>query len=183
MSKRYGRNQKRAHRAQIAALTEAHERESKLAAHIGREVRSLRHEMEEWDNEIARLLGEYSAFRRQTPVVESRSPMREIPIMPRRHTMICAESVTSTFSTVEACIRERMFRFIAYCHTDDIQMRRIVRLIEYDRRTDEWAYSVSEPMLRAGFDRREVEYLAQHIARDFVAAFNRKRKEAGFVRA
>lgn len=182
MSKRYGRNQKRAHRAQIAALTEAHERESKLAAHLGREVRSLRHEMEEWDDEIARLLGEYSAFRRQTPVVESRQPMREIPIMPRRHTMSYVK-VTSTFSTVETYIRERMFRFISYCQTDDIQMRRIVRLIEHDGRTDEWAYSVSEPMLRAGFDNREIEYLSQQIARAFVAAFNRKRKEAGFVRA
>ena len=180
MSKRYGRNQKRAHRAQIAALTEAHERESKLAAHLGREVRSLRHEMEEWDDEIARLLGEYSAFRRQTPVVETGNPMREIPIMPRRHTMSYAGDVTINASTY---IRERMFRFIAYCQTDDIHMRRIMRLIEHDRRTDEWAYSVSELMLRAGFDNREVEYLAQQIAREFVAAFNRKRKEAGFVRA
>jgi hypothetical protein len=109
-----------------------------------------------------------------------RSPMREIPIMPRRHTMSYASDLTIT---AETYIRERMFRFIAYCQTDDIHMRRIVRLIEHDRRTDEWAYSVSEPMLRAGFDEREVEYLAQHIARAFVAAFNRKRKEVGFVRA
>lgn len=183
MAQRYGRRRKRAHLARIAELTEAHQRETSLCRHLGSEVRRLNSRMEEWDDEITRLLGEYSAFRRETPVVETSHPLRELPIRPRIADAYRSLAMAGGFPEMETMVRERMYRFFVFCDQDDMRMRQIIRLIEHDRRTGEFAYSISEAVLRTGFGQREIEYLAMKIAREMSDAFNRRRDERKTDRA
>ena len=183
MAQRYGRNRKRAHLAKIAELTAAHEREANLAKHLGSEARRLRQELEGWDDEITRLLGEYSSFRRTTPVVETTRPLREVPIRPRIRDAYARMAEVGDLVSMDSLTRERMFRFIVMCEPDDVAMRRFVRLIEHDGRTDGFVYSISEAMLLGGLGERDIEYLVREIARQLVRAFNQRRIDRKFVRA
>jgi hypothetical protein len=178
MAQRYGRRRKRAHLAKIAELTESHQREVSLSIHLGSEVRRMRRELEDWDEEITRLLGEYSAFRRATPIVETTEPMREVPIRPRLRDALLRSVAAGEFLEMEQITRERMYRFIVLCEKDEMRMRRIIRLVEHDGLAGEFAYSISESMFRYGFGPREEEYLARKITHSFVVEFNKKRAES-----
>lgn len=186
MAQRYGRNRKRANLAKIAELTAAQEREAGLAKYLGCELRRLRQELEDWDDEITRLLGAYSSFRRTTPVVETTHPLREVPIRPRIRDAYVRMDKAGEFVSMESFesfTRERMLRFIVMCESDDVGFRRIIRLVEHDSRTDAYAYSISEAMLRSGLGERDIEYLAREIARQFTTAFNQRLTDRQFVRS
>ena len=171
MAQRYGRSRKRAHLAEIARLGEAHQREAALTRSLASKLNNLQDEVRNWDDEITRLLGAYTAFQRATPVVKTSYPLRELPIRPRLADEFKSGPV-GAMVTEEYLIRDRMFRFVVLCHDEHLRMHRIVRLIEHDRRTGEYAYSVNDVMLRLGFGQRDVEYLSQQIARSFVSMHN-----------
>lgn len=171
MSKRYGRNQKRQHRARIAALEEMHEMDRALLAERSAELSSLKLEVYEWDEEIRRLLGEYSALRRNTPELRSNHPIREMPIFePAPYRYEPDVTLTMTMPT-----RERMRRFVFTIRKDDMRMQRLIRFMEADG-DGGVAYAISETALAHGFGKREIAYMAHEIASSMAGHWNNERR-------
>lgn len=85
MSKRYGRNQKRRAREQIELLAGVAVSAQRHAESATSEVRRLRGMIQDWDGDIKRMLGAYSAFRgypdsisvRHLPKTGQRMPVQE----------------------------------------------------------------------------------------------------------
>lgn len=171
MGKRYGRNQKRQHRARIAALEEMHEMDRAILRRTSAELAALKSEVEEWDEEIRRLLGEYSALRRNTPEFRSNHPIREMSIRdpaPSRYEPDVA--LTMTMQT-----RERMRRFVFTIRKDDMRMQRLIRFMETDG-DGGVAYVISETALAHGFGKREIAYMAHEIASNMALHWNNERR-------
>ena len=167
MASRYGRKQRRQHRERIAAL------EDEVAAAWARESRalaraaSLDNEMHNWDEEIRRLLGAYSAFRRTTPEMTSPYPIREMPIMDRVRPFAYSDRIEMD---ALPC-RERISRFVLSLDRDDVSLQRLIRFMESDGKGGV-AYAMSEHALKHGMGRREVEYLFRSIAENMVKHWN-----------
>lgn len=180
MGKRYGRNQKRRHREQIAALHETHVIDRALLDRTSMRAAELDSEMREWDEEIRRLCGEYSALRRVTPELKSRHPIREMPIVePLGTRPFGGEMEISASMTMN--VRERMRRFVFTLEHDDMRMQRLIRFMEADGRGGV-AYAISDLALERGFGRREIAYLANEIATNMARHWNgqqaKERKKA-----
>lgn len=169
MSKRYGRNQKRRHRDRIAALEQSQEMDRALLSRVSSELSSLRSEVEQWDEEIRRLLGEHSALRRETHEVLSRNPLREVPIRMPVSKPYDVEAMDMVQPTMWA--RERMRRFVFTIQKDDLRMQRLIRFMEIDGYGGV-AYSISETALAQGFGRREIAYMAHEIATNMAGHWN-----------
>lgn len=170
MGKRYGRNQKRRAREQIAALEESHIMDRALLADVSKRAAELDAEMREWDEEIRRLLGTYSALRRRTPEMLSSHPIREMPIHePISHMSRFDGEISMSEMTIP--VRERMRRFIFTLSRDDIRMQRLIRFMETDGKGGV-AYSISEHAIANGFGRREIAYLAHEIASNMAGHWN-----------
>ena len=171
MASRYGRNQKRRARERIAALEKAHEMDRALLDYISKKAASLDAEMRQWDDEVRRLCGEYSALRRKTPTMETNHPIREMPILGRVG-RVYAEAAIAEASPMAT--RERMRRFVFSMDRDDMRLQQLIRFKETDGRGNVVAYSVSETALKHGFGPRDVDYLAREIAHNMVRFFNQK---------
>lgn len=167
MGKRYGRNQKRQHRARIAALEEMREMDRAILRRTFADLAALKSEVEEWDEEIRRLLGEYSAFRRDTPEFRSNHPIREMPIIEPAPSAWEPDAVL----TIPVPTRERMRRFIFTINKDDMRMQRLIRFMETDGMGGV-AYSISETALMQGFGKREIAYMAHKIAANLAEHWN-----------
>lgn len=171
MANRYGRNQKRRHREQIAALQEASQMDRALLDRVSKRAADLDAEMTAWDEEIRRLLGTHSALRRRTPEMQSSRPIREMPIMQR---ITSYDAMGSDVLEMPANTRERMRRFVFTLERDDMRMQKLIRFMETDGRGGV-AYAISETALAQGFGRREIAYLAHEIAAKMVGHFNSER--------
>lgn len=171
MGNRYGRNQKRQHRERIAALEKMHEIDRALLGKVSADLTSLRDEVEEWDEEIRRLLGNHSALRRDTPEIVSSNPIREMPLREPIQSLYGSDAAHITMAMPT---RERMRRFIFTIRKDDLRMQRLIRFMEADG-AGGVAYSISETALRQGFGRREIAYMAHEIASNLVDYWNGQR--------
>lgn len=79
MSRRYGRNQKRAHRQRIANLEEAYAREQHLLAYIRNQLDALRVEVEDAKRELGQ---DHFAFQPRTvPDPGSRNGVFRLPVL------------------------------------------------------------------------------------------------------
>jgi uncharacterized coiled-coil protein SlyX len=170
MSKRYGRNQKRRARERIAALEEAHTMDRALLADVSKRAADLDAEMREWDEEIRRLLGHYSALRRHTPQMQSSYPIREMPIHEPISRMSRFDGEIS-MSEMTMSVRERMRRFVFTIRRDDMRMQRLIRFMEIDGRGGV-SYAISERAIANGFGKREISYLAHEIASNMAHHWN-----------
>lgn len=167
MSKRFGRNQRRKMREEIARKTEAHERASALASYQSDIARRLEQELRDWDDEITHLLGVYSAFRRTTPDLSSRHPLREMPIEERlSFAQAWREVDLSVMMQPIEMMRVRMFRFLTSIDQEPVRMNWLIRLIETNYHEATVGYSMADPLWRhGGFGPRDVDWLARDIAR------------------
>lgn len=170
MSQRYGRKRKRAHLARITALEEENQRENALLRDKSRRLADLESEVVEWDAEIKRQFGEYSAIRRRTPQITSQYPIREMavyqPLSPRFDAYDLAAPMVM--------VKERMRRFVFERHDDVETMRRHMRFVDVDGRGGV-TYTMSEPAVSRGFGPREEEHIARTIARSMVNHWNGKK--------
>jgi hypothetical protein len=80
MAKRYGRNQRRRHREQIAALEAAYERETALLRDISAKLTRLRQQIYTWDCDVREMLGGYSALLVDTGRMRTDQPFLRIGI-------------------------------------------------------------------------------------------------------
>lgn len=171
MSKRYGRNQKRRARERIAALEEAHTMDRALLADVSKRAADLDAEMREWDEEIRRLMGSYSALRRHTPEMQSSHPIREMVICEPLMNMAGFDAMDNELSSMTMSVRERMRRFVFTMKRDDMRAQRLIRFMEIDGKGGV-AYAISECAIANGFGKREISYLAHKIASNMAHHWN-----------
>lgn len=167
MSKRYGRNQKRRHRERIAALEVSEQRLGDRAARSERALSTLRSEVADWDEEIRRLLGSYSAFQKDVPTFATDHPIREMPAMERLQPY--ADYGADIPFSMAMSQHIRMQRYITTIESDPIRWSKLIRFVEADRRGAHVAYSMSDEMvMQAKFGPREMHYLAERIAYELI---------------
>lgn len=171
MSKRYGRNQKRAHRARIAELERSSALEADKGADARRKYGDLQSAVTEWDDEIRRLLGTYSALRFKTQEMETSHPIREMAVMQEVRPWSMDDG--SLISPSAAEFRERMCRWVLKIEEDPMQYRRLFRFTETNGTGMVVAYSLSmDQFMLHGFGPRDELHLAREIARRMVQHVN-----------
>lgn len=178
MGKRYGRNQRRRHREEIAALhsqvgrfKEAHERESGLARHFANRVRELEDLIREWDSELTSLFGHYTALRSK-PALHEGQPIRQLPVRrPVRPRVdfggqVSMDDMTNSIENIRA--------FVFKVHLDPLLMSRLFRFIERDGRGG-ITYAISEHQLTTvGLGPRDVRMVAEMVAKYLVDGINKE---------
>lgn len=182
MGKRYGRNQRRRHREEIAALNsqvgrlkEAHERESGLARHFASRIRELEELIREWDGELTSLFGHYTALRSK-PALHEGQPIRQLPVRrpvrPRADFggHVSMDDMTNSIENIRA--------FVLQVRRDPPRMSRLFRFIERDGRGGV-TYAISEYQLATvGLGPRDVRMVAEMIANYLVDGINREFRDA-----
>lgn len=128
MSSRYGRNKRRAHREEIARLTEAYEMAAALAARGYERLRQLQTQVTEWDGEIARILGERSAFRSSLPAVKAYG--RPLRVAALRERISMARITEAPMLESLEIATEKLRTFVLHCDQDYEQLRRHIRFRE-----------------------------------------------------
>lgn len=181
MARRYGRNQRRAHRETITRQEREIEMAKRDVVNAWKRSKELEQEMLDWDEEIRRLLGDYSAFRRQTPELATQHSIREMPARLPTASFLWGpgESMTMTMTepvTEPASSRISIARFVASIDHHDLRMETTVRFREVNLGKGESAYCISDSMLAwcGGMGKREVQWLAHEIAKKLVAMFNER---------
>lgn len=169
MAKRYGRNQRRRHREAISQLTHELHEEADRALQLYRDLHLLKEKVEEWDADVRRLLGTYSAFRFKTAKWKTDERLRRIPIeldVPPLTLRQRTESMpTHTVSAVDLC------RLVIESEEDHLRLRQVVRLfVERSDGSNElhFAYAADYfQLMKLG--RRDLAPMAEGIARAFYA--------------
>lgn len=179
MAARFGRNKRRAARQAVATAEAAAEAAKRRLSEeyiqiikFGDEHRALVKRVEEWDADVRRMLGEYSAFRFEAgrQKVQHPDPFRKVHVerpmrVPTRldDAVPTAEMIHSTFITLK--------RFVIRSDDDEIRLRKIIRLIvEYQGEEElHFAYDIDgKALMRLG--ERDRRHLAQDVTDNLVAA-------------
>jgi|GEM_PF-6876113 hypothetical protein len=165
MSRRYGRNQKRAHRQRIVELEEAYTRERHLLAYLRNQLDGLRAEIEDAKRELG---ANFIAFRPQTvrdPGVQYGSFRMDYLADPRRCLDVDLSKLSLTslvFHVLELnAVRERS----AAAHD-----RLHINVALADGRV---RYSITESALAAISDERLVRELTKSLAQQLTVELRR----------
>lgn len=170
MAKRYGRNQRRKHREQIAEL------ESKLSAknavhrekilELVRELGNVQSLIVAWDNDVRAMLGDYSAFLIETGRIKHgkvfdvylNSPLQ--PICPSGPSPIDVVALRDRITTLRNLIDVEEIEY---------DLQNLIRFRQVDTRGREFlhlCYTLPQRELRRMYARDYTD-LAQHIANEF----------------
>lgn len=170
MAKRYGRNQRRKHREEIAALLEDNLRARSDYQLVSYELREKKRLIDEWDMSVNEYLGAYSAFLINTPTVNTRVPPFVAPIGGiggKRLLPYCSDDVPSinpirTMST----IRHEVFMTGSPYREDLQQIVRYMHVGEHGDSVLYVNYTINNvDIIKAS--KRDLPYLAEKIAREF----------------
>lgn len=171
MGKRYGRNQKRKQREAIATLTEQNQSLQRLAVNAAGEAHKLNTLIEQWDDEMRRLLGAYSAFRGYP----DHKYVRKMPKCGERHYIPRDMSVFDGPLTPIKCIQDTFARLhlMLFEHSEDkYSLRQLMRTSFIDESGEvlyALAYQIDgKSFLREMVGEREVASLSHQIAESFV---------------
>lgn len=192
MSSRYGRNKRRAHRAQIAELEKGsmqlHEmfiREARRRREFADKADFLMDRIRLWDEEIRGLLGPYTSFAIDdvTYRVDHPDQIRQLPVMPPRPTMFSIDTMIGQES-LEYYIATMLSFFTSLDERDLDRLRRLITLriqVGSDHARDLSHYAISEQtwedLKRAGPDAwRRLTY---RIAGDMVRLLAQPKKKPG----
>lgn len=175
MAKRYGRNQKRRHREEIARqaaridnLEVAYARELGLLEYNRQQFRELRSKVDNWDADVQALLGRYSALRIEPARMKagkteriSRVPL-PLPIRP----IYGAWAQAQEQQPLEMYIAE-LKRLICSSGFDQERLRQIVRLVvERPDGSEElhFAYAIAgQALMKIG--KRDFPYIVKEVAK------------------
>lgn len=181
MGSRYGRNQKRKHREQIAAQAKTLLSAGRQIDDQARRISRIEHDQHLWDQRIRDLLGQYSAFRRD---IDPKF-CKEIDHFFRMNVSKSLEELISlgpipASTSIDSYVLPNPINLIHFLETiddDDLTfMRRIITLrLQSQYEKDHYCYAVSEEQLQINVaDNRYFEELALHIARDLRALIDRQ---------
>lgn len=195
MAQRYGRKQKRAAREKIAEL-ERHVQRQRDEAKAARSAEDVAEQTLEryvtqvkaWDQDLRTELGHRSAFRFDTALHKEMAAykLRQMPVRPRLSSFAFEEAAVAMASAEATFVQ--VYRFlIDVSDADRMELSRYIRL----RITcgDEpvwspgeggkpynWAYAISEDMLRRGMPERDMLHIAEQVGAQF---FHRLKAEFG----
>lgn len=170
MSKRYGRNQKRKHREQIASLAADLSRVLTKWGEERHRVNVLETKIAEWNERIEQLLGRYSALRPELYQEETgelpkrgwRVPIPERPAAWHPDQMDNVRTITRWIAEFEV--------FLNHFQTDELLMRHLMRveLIDpYGRRSLALAHQIGgRTFLDLMADREMRKHFGAEIARN-----------------
>lgn len=168
MSKRFGRNQRRQMREQIAGLA-AYGREAfDKYERVSREARELRDRLERWAHDVVQLMGRDSAFNEQIArrgVEDVYAMGGELRLSPARLLPVTRRPGAMPVAAVETVMRALIWRLNV--SRDEFMPK--VRIILENRYREPVGYAL-EPDHR--WTDRDVAYLAEQIARDMTALLN-----------
>ncbi|WP_432475338.1 hypothetical protein ACRRRS_21820 (plasmid) [Brucella anthropi] len=170
MAKRYGRNQRRKHREQIAALEgtlgakdDIHRKELRQ---LFRELDRVRSLIVAWDNDVRELVGRYSAF-----VIETlRVPGEHAFVLPLFERLRAYAPLHPDFMSTNAVIdRMETLRCLLQFDACQTDLRYMVRFVQVDRYEKEYlhlCYAVPQmELMRMGG--RDYTFLAKSISEQF----------------
>lgn len=166
MSKRFGRNQRRHMRDEIATSREMLSEAMNRSAARGREVAELKHRLTSWAGDIAQLLGPESAFNEQVMRREIRDmralggALRMLPPVRLSAPLLGPDEVpqfAEVGSVIEAAI------YLARVDGDEAgRMRGQIRIF-LESRNGDVAYAMNDDRHRR-WSPRDIEYMSQMIA-------------------
>lgn len=168
MAKRYGRNQRRRHREEIANLTVDIQRHIQIASNAVNQYDELYRRVRDWDDDIRLLLGGYSAFLFETARVKTDEPVSRVPVggtfdRPAPLPNAILEDVKyEPFAVVS--LRRLVINFM----DDRYRLKAIVRLTveRTDGRQDvHFAYSIGRHDLIV-LGRRDLRVMAERVSKE-----------------
>lgn len=184
MGSRYGRNQKRKAREEIARLqAEAKYNHDKATYNVQQATLAriahdkLVTEVENWDAEIQAVLGPYSCLRFETTTMAADHPTRELPRFKRIDPINYARDFEPGRQSQSLdAFRERMLRYVTEIERDPYQPRFTFRIIETNGSRDHVAYCVSEETMRQrGMTERDILWFTHEMARNLIDHLNSER--------
>jgi len=149
MSKRYGRNQKRAHREKIAAmenLVNLMDAEQNRVVNErnrwAREYRDLRHSVDNWDGRIADILGVYSMLRFKPQLMDLGPRVREFEYLEVQERKSLATDLNVPYRDTSRL--ERLENFVVFLEErEDLgELSRLISLVQSNGEV--MAYSLSK---------------------------------------
>lgn len=182
MSSRFGRNQRRKLLAENKALTEKVAGLRTLLSEACVAQRRLEGEMKEWDAEIRSLLGQYTAFQRETPRLAVRHLDAPLDLDEFQRSSAPYKFNPAGPVSPDFVRRVRMEKLIAVLDQHHDPLRGLMRLrLEAG---GESCLAISPDLLRTmgRLGRRDTEYALERFATDLIGHFNntvlRKRARA-----
>lgn len=176
MARRYGRNQRRAHRERIAQLdADLHSCED-YAAKSFSAVQRLENQIDEWEREICRCLGPYSALLPEPAcmVVEHFERLRVLPVRePVSMTVPRFEEEQISISMPQA---ERMHYLMVALDEAPMEIRRQFRILVEAPKEHRYAMMISDTLFEsAGVSgRHEAEFIAREVARQIAERMTKR---------
>lgn len=183
MGSRYGRNQKRKAREEIARLqAEAKYNHDKATYNVQQATLAriaydkLVTEVENWDAEIQSVLGPYSCLRFATPKMDIGAPVRVLPRFGRFEPNYSRDFEAGLQSLSLDAFRERMLRYVTEIERDPCQRHFTFRVIETNGSGDHVACCVSEDAMRQrGMTERDILWFTHEMARNLIEHLNSER--------
>lgn len=174
MARRFGRNQRRRMREEIAALEVEVSDLKEARVNNMSHLRKLEHEVETWDDEISRLLGPFSSFRKDTQRSSAmRGPIHHMHVGGATPAPSVQEFVSDEKVMLDPV--ERMHRFVLSMDDLPHEAVRMIRFKESNGKLDV-AYSVSTLQIaQCGFTKRDTHHLAMKIATGMAELLNTER--------
>ncbi len=172
MSRRFGRNQRRRLREEIASKNEMLSEALNGSAARGREAAELRSRLHLWAEDIAQLMGPDSAFNervRRMAVEDAYALGDRLRIIPVDLMEIVPRSAQAPNASVETIIEALIWRL----HISREEFRPMIRIELTNRHAEPVGYALAEDHR---WTERDICQLAQRIAREMASLINSKRK-------
>lgn len=170
MARRYGRNQRRKHREQIAALQSALNARDTVhrekILELVRELGSVHSLIVDWDNDVRAMLGDYSAFLIETGRIKH-GKIFDVYLNSRLQP-ICP-SAPSPLDVVALHDRIETLRNVIEFEEIEYDLQHLVRFRQVDASGNEFlhlCYALPQRELKRMYE-RDYLHLSKHIAREF----------------
>lgn len=172
MAKRYGRNQRRKHREEIAALQADQTETIARYKAVLSELWELEEVIKDWDCDVRKLLGAYSAFLVETPSIAGDVKPFNIEIF-RPLTPIAAREVLTPSMSAMRTMRTLRHEISVFNNPHTPYLEQLVRLSHDDGcgPVVHTGYSIDGATLMK-LGKRDIPILAQKIAQQMAAHWN-----------
>lgn len=178
MSRRFGRTRARRLRSELATAQQKAKSSKEDATYSRFRLYELEDRVRHWDDELRRLLGEYSAFLFETGKMSVQTIDRyglRIPIVDSMDGLLSWQEMQQDVMRQITMTSIKLQNFLIDTRREDFGFNRLMRIRLQDSK--EIVYSVSEEMVRSGtLGRRDYEEIGMMAARQLIDAVNQDAK-------
>ena len=164
MAKRFGRNQRRQMREQIADLDHKLAAQREATRRVANDAEALRHRLTDWAKEILHLMGSDSAFNEQLRRVRNVGGMDPLMLSPVHASTIAMRDQPPQWERVSDVITACLMR----CRLKSDDLRGQIALEISDHMGQLAAYALPEAR-RRNWSPRDIRYMAELIAQELAA--------------